>query len=105
MGTPPMHGALPVGTVTFLLTDVEGSTTGWESDRAAMAAVIVRHYEILDAAVRARGGARPVEQGEGDSVVAVFPLASEAIRAAVDIQLALAAEPWPEGGHLDIPRL
>jgi class 3 adenylate cyclase len=73
------------------------STTGWEGDRAAMAAAIMRHYEILDAAVRARGGARPVEQGEGDSVVAVFPLASEAVWAAVDIQLALAAELWPDG--------
>ncbi len=82
----PVNGPLPVGTVTFLLTDVEGSTTGWEAERAAMAAAIVRHYEIVDAAVRARGGARPVEQGEGDSVVAVFSLASEAVRAAVDIR-------------------
>jgi class 3 adenylate cyclase len=97
----PMNGPLPVGTVTFLLTDVEGSTTGWEADRAAMAAAIVRHYEILDAAVRARGGVRPVEQGEGDSVVAVFATASDAVRAAVDIQLALAAESWPDGA----PRL
>jgi predicted ATPase/class 3 adenylate cyclase/DNA-binding CsgD family transcriptional regulator len=96
----PTNGPLPVGTVTFLLTDVEGSTTGWEADRGAMAAAIVRHYEILDAAVRARGGVRPVEQGEGDSVVAVFSLASEAVRVAVDIQLALAAEPWPDGAHL-----
>ena len=98
----PMNGPLPVGTVTFLLTDVEGSTTGWEAHRAAMAAAIVRHYEIIDAAVRARGGVRPVEQGEGDSVVAVFPLASEAVRAAVDIQLMLAAEPWPDGAHLAV---
>ena len=98
----PTNGPLPVGTVTFLLTDVEGSTTGWETDRGAMAAAIVRHYEILDAAVRARGGVRPVEQGEGDSVVAVFSLASEAVRAAVDIQLALAAEPWPDGAHLAV---
>ena len=97
-----MGAPLPVGTVTFLLTDVEGSTTGWESDRATMAAAIVRHYEILDAAVLACGGARPVEQGEGDSVVAVFPLASQAIRAAVDIQLALAAEPWPDGTELSV---
>jgi len=101
MGTS-VNGPLPVGTVTFLLTDVEGSTTGWEADRAAMAAAIVRHYEIVDAAVRARGGLRPVEQGEGDSVVAVFPLASEAVRAAVDIQLALAAEPWPDGTGLAV---
>src|SRR5438067_884410 len=99
MGTS-INGPLPVGTVTFLLTDVEGSTTGWEADRAAMAAAIVRHYEIVDAAVRARGGVRPVEQGEGDSVVAVFSLASEAVRVAVDIQVAMAAEPWPEGGRL-----
>lgn len=98
----PVNGPLPVGTVTFLLTDVEGSTTGWEADRAAMAAAIVRHYEIVDAAVRARGGVRPVEQGEGDSVVAVFSLASEAVRAAVDIQLALAAEPWPDGAQLAV---
>jgi len=74
---------------------------GWEADRAAMAAAIVRHYEILDGAVRARGGVRPVEQGEGDSVVAVFATASDAVRAAVDIQRALAAESWPEG----VPRL
>jgi class 3 adenylate cyclase len=104
--TPWEHrnGPLPVGTVTFLLTDVEGSTTGWEADRGAMAGAIVRHYEILDAAVRARGGVRPVEQGEGDSVVAVFALASEAVRAAVDIQLALAAEPWPDGTSLAVRR-
>src|SRR5258708_6959120 len=97
-----MNGPLPVGTVTFLLTDVEGSTRGWEADRAAMAAAIVRHYGILDAAVRARGGVRPVEQGEGDSVVAAFPLASDAVQAAVDIQLAMAAEPWPDGGRLAV---
>jgi len=97
-----INGSLPVGTVTFLLTDVEGSTTGWEADRGAMAAAIVRHYEILDAAVRARGGVRPVEQGEGDSVVAAFSLASDAVRAAVDIQLALVAEPWPGGTSLAV---
>jgi predicted ATPase/class 3 adenylate cyclase/DNA-binding CsgD family transcriptional regulator len=99
---PSFNGPLPVGTVTFLLTDVEGSTTSWEADRAAMAAAIVRHYEIIDAAVRARGGVRPVEQGEGDSVVAVFALASEAVRAAVDIQLALTVEPWPGGTSLAV---
>src|SRR5256885_14805117 len=86
----PTNGPLPDGTVTFLLTDVEGSTTGWEADRGAMAEAIVRHYEILDAAVRARGGLRPVEQGGGDRVGAVFSPASEAARAAADIPPALA---------------
>src|SRR5256885_15901213 len=95
----PTNGPLPDGTVTFLLTDVEGSTTAWEADRAAMAAAIVRHYEILDAAVRARGGVRPVEQGEGDSVVAVFPLASEAVRAGGDIPPAVAGQARPGGAH------
>ena len=98
----PVNGPLPVGTVTFLLTDVEGSTTGWEADRAAMAAAIVRHYEIVDAAVRARGGVRPVEQGEGDSIVAVFALASQAVAAAVDVQLAMDAEAWPDGARLSV---
>ncbi|MGH9003760.1 MAG: hypothetical protein ACRDYV_11590, partial [Acidimicrobiia bacterium] len=97
--TPPASppGPLPEGTVTFLLTDIEGSTAAWEADRAAMAAAVARHYEILDRGIEARRGTRPVEQGEGDSVVAVFTRASDALQAAVDIQLALVAEAWPSG--------
>ena len=64
--------ALPSGTVTFLLTDVEGSTQLWESRSEDIRAAIVRHYEILDEAIQDAGGVRPVEQGEGDSVVAAF---------------------------------
>lgn len=94
--------ALPVGTVTFLLTDIAGSTAGWEADRSAMAKAVARHYEILDAAVVAAGGVRPVEQGEGDSVVAAFARATDALRAAVDAQLALGAEVWPDGGDLAV---
>jgi hypothetical protein len=71
-------GALPSGTVTFLLTDVEGSTPMWTSQPAVMSAGISRHYDILDEVILAHGGARPVEQGEGDSVVAAFALPSEA---------------------------
>lgn len=89
--------ALPNGTVTFLLSDIEASTHGREADRAAMAAAVVRHYEILDAQISAAGGARPVEQGEGDSVVAAFARARDAVAAAVAIQRAFAAEPWPGG--------
>jgi predicted ATPase/class 3 adenylate cyclase len=85
---------LPTGTVTFLLTDVEGSTPMWEADRDAAASAIAHHYELLDAAIALRGGVRPVEQGEGDSVVAVFPRASDALAAALDIQRALAEEVW-----------
>src|SRR5947207_13698281 len=85
---------LPDGTVTFLLTDIEGSTRLWESAPGVMAEVVARHYEILDAAIAAHRGQRPQEQGEGDSVVAVFSDAADAVAAAVDAQRALAAEPF-----------
>lgn len=88
--------ALPVGTVTFLLTDVEGSTLAWQANGPAMGAAIARHYEILDAAISTHGGVRPQEQGEGDSVVAAFGRASEALLAATDAQRAIASEPWSE---------
>jgi predicted ATPase/class 3 adenylate cyclase/DNA-binding CsgD family transcriptional regulator len=94
--------SLPVGTVTFLLTDVEGSTQGWEAKPAPMGAAIARHYELLDAAIAGRGGVRPVEQGEGDSVVGAFARASDAIAAALDAQRAFAAEVWPDGIELAV---
>src|SRR4051794_1919020 len=93
---------LPVGTVTFLLTDVEGSTFLWESAPDAMGAAIRRHYQLLDAAISLHGGVRPVEQGEGDSVVAAFACASHALAAALDIQRAFYAERWPEGAALKL---
>ncbi len=86
---------LPTGTVTFLLSDVEGSTPMWEADRDAAASAIARHYELLDAAIVLHGGVRPLEQGEGDSVVAVFIRASDALAAALDMQRALSDEVWP----------
>jgi predicted ATPase len=80
---------LPTGVVTFLLTDIEGSTQAWQAAPGEMTALVSRHYEILDAGIAAHGGSRPQEQGEGDSVVAVFVDASNALAAAVDTQLAL----------------
>src|SRR3954452_6101405 len=86
---------LPAGTVTFLLTDVEGSSRLWEERPADMGAAIARHYQLLDDAIAAHGGVRPVEQGEGDSIVAAFARAGDAVRAAVDAQRVLTAElPW-----------
>jgi predicted ATPase/class 3 adenylate cyclase/DNA-binding CsgD family transcriptional regulator len=87
--------ALPTGTVTLLLSDVEGSTRLWEADEEAAAVAIARHYELFDAAIAAHQGVRPVEQGEGDSVVAAFALASDALAAAVHVQRAFAEETWP----------
>jgi predicted ATPase/class 3 adenylate cyclase len=94
--------ALPVGTVTFLLTDVEGSTRLWEAAPEAMRVAIARHYEVLDEVIARHGGVRPVEQGEGDSVLAAFARASDALAAAVDVQRVFAREPWPEGAVLRV---
>jgi len=110
MGDPPVGAggvgrasfALPVGTVTFLLTDVEGSTRLWEAAPQAMRTAVARHYEVLDAVISRHGGVRPVEQGEGDSVVAAFARASDAVAAALDAQCVFVREPWPEGALLRV---
>jgi predicted ATPase/class 3 adenylate cyclase/DNA-binding CsgD family transcriptional regulator len=86
---------LPEGTVTFLLSDVAGSTRMWDADEDEAAAAIARHYELLDAAISSYGGVRPVEQGEGDSVVAAFESPFAAVNAAVQIQRSFLVEAWP----------
>ena len=87
--------SLPVGTVSFLLTDIASSTLMWQQSPDEMAVAVARHYQILDDAIAAHGGVRPEEQGEGDSVVAAFSRASDAVSAALQAQLALRDEPWP----------
>ena len=94
--------ALPAGTVTFLLSDIEGSTALWEADPNGMPVAVADHYVILDEAVARRGGVRPVEQGEGDSIVAAFARASDALAAALDAQLALGAHDWRDGPRLRV---
>ena len=101
-GVEQANFQLPVGTVTFLLTDVEGSTRLWESAPQATRIAIARHYEVLDAAISRHGGVRPVEQGEGDSVVAAFTRASDAVAAALDAQRAFVREAWPAGASLRV---
>jgi len=87
--------ALPGGVVTFLLTDVVGSTRLWAGGGPEAAAAMAWQAEIIARAVAAHGGIRPLEQGEGDSVVAVFERPSAALAAALDAQLALQSEPGP----------
>lgn len=94
-GTLPF--VLPTGTVSFVLTDIEGSTRLWHEHPDVAGAAVARHYEIIGAAVDRHGGVRPVEQGEGDSVVAAFARSADALAAALDAQRGLLAEPWPEG--------
>ena len=88
----PDPPSMPTGTVTFLLTDVEGSTRAWSADPDGTAAAIIRHYQLLEEAIAAHGGYRPVDQGEGDSIVGAFARPSAAVAAAVDAQRALVAE-------------
>ena len=63
---------LPSGTVTFLLTDVEGSTALWEEAPEAMRAALARHDALFEAAVAEHGGVHIRPRGEGDSRFAVF---------------------------------
>lgn len=83
---------LPTGIVTFLLTDIEGSTQAWQASPDSMTALVSRHYEILETGVAAHRGRRPEEQGEGDSVVAVFEDVADAVAAALDTQCSLQRE-------------
>jgi predicted ATPase/class 3 adenylate cyclase len=90
---------VPVGTVTFLFSDIEGSTRLEESlGTQAYASIRERHRTLLRQAFGGHGGE---EQGtEGDSFFVTFPSAREALAAAVEGTQALAAEPWP--GELSI---
>lgn len=79
---------LPTGTVTLLLADVEGSTRLWESQPGQMAAALALMNRTVDEMVAAYDGVRPAEQGEGDSFVAAFARASDAVACALALQRA-----------------
>jgi predicted ATPase/DNA-binding SARP family transcriptional activator len=80
------------GTLVFLFTDIESSTSRWESDQAAMAADLACHDELLGNAIAAHGGRRFTHTGDG--LGAAFPTAGSAIAAAVAGQAALAEAHW-----------
>ncbi len=83
-----VSGLLPTGTVTLLLADVEGSTRLWETQPEQMTAAMARMNQTVSAIIASRDGVRPVEQGEGDSFVAAFARASDAVAAALEMQRA-----------------
>lgn len=87
-GPVPAGGELPVGTVTLLLADIEGSTRLWQDRAEEMPAAIAALDALLDDVVAAHHGVRPVEQGEGDSFVIAFALASDAVSCALSLQRA-----------------
>ncbi len=83
-----VSGLLPTGTVTLLLADVEGSTRLWETQPDEMTAAFARLNQIVSDLIAAHDGVRPVEQGEGDSFVAAFAHASDAVACALELQCA-----------------
>ena len=88
---------LPVGTLTFLLTDLEGSTRTWESQTRSMREAMVQHDAIVYAAVEHNAGATVESGREGDSVLAVFVSARSAAECALEIQRGFRAADWPGG--------
>src|SRR5829696_7641933 len=91
---------LPSGTVTFLFTDIEGSTERWEHDRQGMAAAVERHIALLEVAIHAHGGVH--FKTMGDALQAAFPTAPQAVAAALAGQQGLVAEDWGEIGPLRV---
>src|SRR5439155_5488660 len=90
--------ALPSGTVTFLFTDIEGSTALLKRIGREYGDVLEEHQRILREAFAAHGGHEVDTQG--DSFFVAFRRAKDAVAAAVDAQRDLAAHPWPDGVEL-----
>jgi predicted ATPase/class 3 adenylate cyclase len=95
-----VNAPAPSGTVTFLFTDIEGSTPLWDSFPDAMGAALGRHDEIVRGAIDANGG--HVFSTAGDGVGAVFGRAANAIAAALTAQRELSAEAWVGGPVLRV---
>jgi predicted ATPase/class 3 adenylate cyclase len=86
---------LPTGTITFLFTDVEGSTRHLAALGPQFQAVLERHHKLLRGAIGRHNGVEV--STEGDSFFCVFSTAADGLAAAVDIQLSMAAEDWVDG--------
>ena len=91
---------LPSGTVTFLFTDIEGSTKLWEQHQEMMRATLARHDALLREAIEGNNG--HVFKTVGDAFCAAFPTASYALASALSAQQALVAEPWPQATPLRV---
>jgi CHASE2 domain-containing sensor protein len=87
--------AMPTGTITFLFTDVVGSTVTWDAYPREMSVAMRRHDILVEDAVERHGGAIVRPRGEGDSRFAVFVRPRDAVGAAGAILGSFAAERWP----------
>jgi predicted ATPase/class 3 adenylate cyclase len=91
---------LPTGTVTFLFTDIEGSTRLWERNPEPMQQALARHDQIFRDAIEEHGGY--VFKTVGDAFCATFPTAPDALEAALDTQRLLLKERWDESSPLRV---
>ncbi len=98
-GQSPPTG-MPTGTVTFLFTDIEGSTELFQKHPDAMKDALARHHAILQQAITAHDGY--VFQIVGDAFYAAFHTASDGLAAALAAQRALRDEPWTETGPIRV---
>jgi class 3 adenylate cyclase len=102
-GEPPVDAGgieqgtfhLPVGTATFMLTDVESSTRFRECAPEVIDSAIARHWELLDEAISRHGGVQR-QQDAPTSTVAAFTCAADAVAAALDVQRDVHREGRPE---------
>ncbi len=92
--------ARPTGTVTFMFTDIEGSTVRWERDPAAMRVALRRHDAIVGGAVAAHSGW--TFKTVGDAFCVAFARPADAIAACIDVQRALATEDFSAVGGLRV---
>ena len=95
-----MSAALPTGTVTFVFTDIEGSTKLLQELGDRYAEVSREHRQIVREAFGERGGTEIDTQG--DSFFYSFPRARDAVAAAVDEQRTLASHDWPDGKQVRV---
>jgi predicted ATPase/class 3 adenylate cyclase/Tfp pilus assembly protein PilF len=86
-------GPAPTGTITFLFTDIEGSTMLWEQHPPQMKHALHRHDTLLRSAIEQQGGY--VFKTVGDAFCAAFPTAPQGLLAAIDSQRLLSSEAWP----------
>lgn len=90
----------PSGTVTFLFTDIEGSTRLWDERPGAMRVALAQHDAVVRNAIERANGF--VFSTGGDGFAAAFHRAEDALRAAIDAQRQLGATPWPDDAELRV---
>jgi class 3 adenylate cyclase len=92
--------AAPTGTVTFVFTDIEGSTRLWDEYPAEMRTALARHDGVVRAAIEANNGY--VFATGGDGFAAAFQRVGDALRAAVSAQGSLGEVAWPEQARVTV---